>query len=67
MALFKDCQFYGFHCFSAEATFGFEEEVYSVGENEEFVTICVTLEEGQLEREVVLTWRVDNDSAIGGW
>ena len=47
--------------------FGFEKEVYSVGENEEFVTICVTLEEGQLEREVVLTWRVDNDSAIGGW
>ena len=44
-------EFYAFFVFS-DALFGFQEEVYYVGENAGFVRVCIELFDGCLERDV---------------
>ena len=45
-------------------TVGFEQEMYSVGEEDEFVMVCARLT-GQIERNVVVNFFADPD--FRGW
>ena len=55
------------HCIyeHLDVTIGFEQEVYTVRENDNTVSVCAVVLEGELEREVAMVVTTQSNNATG--